>query len=394
MNDETDSFITKQKNIQISTGMRETAGSKTEKVPEFLCIGSKSSKFGWCTEILIRLILAVIFGLSALFIEPFLRYVEVHDWPRYNYPHAEPESIHPAVVFGVIVAVPIILICIVSIAGTGFWAKKYERNKVPKDKIKQYVHRRILTEWLLLILATTMAYLLNGVITDVIKNTYGRPRPDFLSRCFAPDNQDFRSGGNKGNLWVTLPSRTNNGSNTDLQLRALAEYGTSTGQSNVPFPYIEDVKAVVDYKDCINQDDDFLRRGGRRSFPSGHTSFSFAGATLCALYSFYWLGKFTTDIKMMSHVQLPGLSLRLTALFIWFLPAIYVGISRTQDYRHHPGDVFAGAFIGIVTTYFSFIQYFEISLFPVFKSKTGSSLGSYSRPPSTEQTNSNNETNI
>ena len=57
-------------------GMRETAGSKTEKVPEFLCIGSKSSKIGWCTEILIRLILAVIFGLSALFIEPFLRYVE------------------------------------------------------------------------------------------------------------------------------------------------------------------------------------------------------------------------------------------------------------------------------------------------------------------------------
>ena len=60
----------------------------------------------------------------------------------------------------------------------------------------------------------------------------------------------------------------------------MAEYGTSTGQSNVPFPYIEDVKAVVDYKDCINQDDDFLRRGGRRSVNQRHVIVSVSHMTI------------------------------------------------------------------------------------------------------------------
>lgn len=356
--DENTSFLNKPKfSVQVNM-----VTNKDDPVPSFNCIGTTSSKIGWFWEVFIRLVLTVIFGLSALYIDPFLRYVEIHDWPRYNYPHAEPETIHPAVVFAVIVAVPLVLISIVTIIGTKVWTTKYRRKLVAEKQIKAHVHRRMLTEWLLLILATTMAYLLNGVITDVIKNTYGRPRPDFLSRCFAPEDPIFRTIGDKENLWVTLPSRIFNVSNTVLQMKAVEDFGDA---EPISFPYIEDVKALIDYKDCINQDDVFLRRGGRRSFPSGHTSFSFAGATLCALYSFYWLGKYSSDIAMMRHVQVPGLSLRLGTFFIWFLPAIYVGISRTQDYRHHPGDVFAGAFIGIVTTYFSFIQYFNIRLFPL-----------------------------
>lgn len=169
-------------------------------------------------------------------------------------------------------------------------------------------------------------------------------------------------------------------------MEAVENFGNSRP---ISFPYIEDVKALIDFKDCINQDDVFLRRGGRRSFPSGHTSFSFAGATLCALYSFYWLGKYSSDIAMMRHVQVPGLSLRLGTFFVWFLPAIYVGISRTQDYRHHPGDVFAGAFIGIVTTYFSFIQYFNIRLFPL---KTIANSKPSDSTPQSEETDFNSST--
>ena len=57
-----------------------------------------------------------------------------------------------------------------------------------------------------------MAYLANGVITDVIKNAYGRPRPDFLSRCFTPtamdeEPEDVFVKANGPNLWLTLPSR-------------------------------------------------------------------------------------------------------------------------------------------------------------------------------------------
>ena len=65
-----------------------------------------------------------------------------------------------------------------------------------------------------------------------------------------------------------------------------------------------------------------------RSFPSGHTSFAFAGSTFCALYSFYWLGKIRSNT--IQFMKLPGYSLRISAFFLWLVPAIYVGISRTQ----------------------------------------------------------------
>ena len=48
-----------------------------------------------------------------------------------------------------------------------------------------------------------------------------------------------------------------------------------------------------------------------------------------------------------------------------YTPAIYVGISRTTDYRHHPGDVIAGALVGITMTFFSFVQYFDLTTFRV-----------------------------
>ena len=116
------------------------------------------------------------------------------------------------------------------------------------------MNSRIMSEFTVLLLAASMGYLLCGVFTDVIKNLYGRPRPDFLSRCFTPDN--FKSSGQ----WLTLPSRIHTGANTPEQLEAMEQ----TRNDPVPFPYIEDVKALVDTECCINQDEDLLRSGGRR----------------------------------------------------------------------------------------------------------------------------------
>merc|ERR1712193_320260 len=115
----------------------------------------------------------LIFGLSALIIEPFVRYVQPQDWPQHNYPHSDPESIPPEAVFVAIVIVPLFLLLIVIIFGrVKMWPVKY-KGKVNKN---QLIRQRICSEITVFFLASSMGYLLNGVFTDVVKNLYGRPR--------------------------------------------------------------------------------------------------------------------------------------------------------------------------------------------------------------------------
>jgi len=284
----------------------------------------------------------------------------VHEWPTYNFPHADPETIEPEVVFITICIIPLILVSICAIVQPG-WKKHYSSKK--------RIHRRIVTEFLLGLMAASLAYLLNGVITDVIKIAYGRPRPDFLSRCFTPtaisDNPNVTfTQANGPNLWLTLPSRQFPGGNTETQMEAIrrfGENGTDWKVGDVPFPFIEDVGALIRPENCINNQKKLLMKGGRRSFPSGHTSFSFAGATFCALYSYVWLGKISSQMNLgRTDINFPGVSFKLGMFGLWYIPAIYVAISRTQDYRHLPGDVFAGALIGTTTTLFCFVQYFSL----------------------------------
>ena len=112
-----------------------------------------------------------------------------------------------------------------------------------------------------------------------------------------------------------------------------------------------------------------LIKGGRESFPSGHTSTSFVGATIFAL----WL----VCIFEEDHYETQGL-----VVFIAVLPlmgAAYVGVSRIIWYffetlhfliwifalkAHHPIDVFVGGLIGVVISSVIFSSYYN-ALFPV-----------------------------
>ena len=137
-----------------------------------------------------------------------------------------------------------------------------------------------------LVLAVGFTYL----FTNIIKLSAGRLRPDFLSRCHPAQN-------------TTVFSCTGNAK---------------------------------------------LVREGRKSFPSGHTSYSFAGMGYLSLVL---LGHFTIP-------SLAGRSLKILVVSLPLLLASFIGLSRIFDYRHHWQDVLGGAVLGLSVAYVTYRQYF------------------------------------
>eukprot|EP00258_Populus_trichocarpa_P039542 XP_024455561.1 lipid phosphate phosphatase 2 isoform X3 [Populus trichocarpa] len=150
------------------------------------------------------------------------------------------------------------------------------------------LHHAILAGLLFSILVT-------AVITDSIKNAVGRPRPDFFWRCF-PDGKDVYD--HLGNV------------------------------------ICHGEKSII--------------KEGHKSFPSGHTSCSFAGLGFLSLYLSGKLKAF--DCK--GHVA------KLCIVFLPILAACLVAISRVDDYWHHWQDVFAGGLLGLVVATFCYLQFF------------------------------------
>ncbi|KAL3719458.1 hypothetical protein ACJRO7_004423 [Eucalyptus globulus] len=133
-----------------------------------------------------------------------------------------------------------------------------------------------------------------AVITDAIKLAVGRPRPDFFWRCF-PDGKDVYD------QWGNVICH---------------------GKRSV-----------------INE--------GHKSFPSEHTSWSFAGLGFLSLYL---AGK----IKAFDH---KGHVAKLCIVFLPLLVASLVGVSRLDDHRHHRQDVIAGGLLGL---YHCFLQFMGV----------------------------------
>jgi membrane-associated phospholipid phosphatase len=73
--------------------------------------------------------------------------------------------------------------------------------------------------------------------------------------------------------------------------------------------------------------------GSNDSYPSGHTSFSFAGATLIA-----------RELEDLNDTEWNPYELLL------YVPAVYVGIERVRADQHWASDVAVGAFLGTFVT--------------------------------------------
>lgn len=147
---------------------------------------------------------------------------------------------------------------------------------------------------LILGLATT------GAVTQVVKVTVGRPRPDAIARCKPlPDAHDH------------------------------AVFGLVTTA-------------------ICTETDAYMMKDGWRSFFSGHSSLSFAGL---GFLSFYLAGKLHLFDER-GHTGKAWIALApLTG-------ALLTAISRTMDYRHHWQDILVGSIVGLVFSYFAYRQYY------------------------------------
>ncbi|XP_064549726.1 phospholipid phosphatase 5 isoform X2 [Drosophila montana] len=153
--------------------------------------------------------------------------------------------------------------------------------------------------------AWTLAVCSNAVPTSLLKISVGRPRPDFFYRCF-PDG-----------------------------VMVLNETANAIGSSLLDFN-------CTGIPSVINE--------GRKSFPSGHSSFAFASFGFVTYYVGAKLHAF--DARGRGHTW---------RLFIAIMPLIVatlVAVSRTCDYHHHWQDVVVGALIGLATGYISYRQYY------------------------------------
>ncbi|KAF8959086.1 phosphatidic acid phosphatase type 2/haloperoxidase [Flammula alnicola] len=144
-----------------------------------------------------------------------------------------------------------------------------------------------------------LALSLTGAMTQIVKITVGRPRPDLIDRCQPP-----------------------------------------AGLTDPTF-------GLTSWTVCT-QTDFAIMNDGFRSFFSGHSSLSFAGL---GFLSYYLAGKLHL-FDSRGHTAKAWLALSP------FMAASLVAISRTMDYRHHWHDVLVGTAVGILFSFFAYRQYY------------------------------------
>ncbi|KAJ4374144.1 hypothetical protein N0V83_002885 [Neocucurbitaria cava] len=137
-------------------------------------------------------------------------------------------------------------------------------------------------------------------ITGALKNAIGKPRPDLISRCLI-----------------------------DAAKIDKTEYALQT-------------------INICTQTDNYILQDGFKSFPSGHSSVSFAGLFYLSIY-------------LAGKLHVLDAKGEVWRTFIVMVPALGAALitgTRIMDARHHPFDVISGALLGILVAWGSYRQYF------------------------------------
>ncbi|TVY13869.1 Diacylglycerol pyrophosphate phosphatase 1 [Lachnellula arida] len=263
--------------------------------------------------------------------------------PEISFPHVEKEKISTAVLVLCSLVAPAVIIFLVAIL-------LVPGPTVSKSTPKALIWRRKLWEWHTGWLGLALSLAAAFLVTSGMKNLFGKPRPDLLSRC-----------------------------NPDLANASL--YAVGEGLN------------LVSHTICQNKDNSVMN-DGFRSYPSGHSSFSAAGLIYLSLFLASKLGitipylspsAYTQDrsqfsafpsrasprsseqleepsghndaiIAARNQAAAPPVYLLAIAIIPWFA-SIYIASTRYSDFRHHGFDILFGYFIGTVTAIFAFRYY-------------------------------------
>ncbi|KAI1832116.1 hypothetical protein DTO027I6_9514 [Penicillium roqueforti] len=203
----------------------------------------------------------------------------------------------------------------------------------PKSPAAQYIRRKF-WEWNVGWMGLALALASTWTATQGLKALIGKPRPDLLARC-----------------------------NPDVA--RIAEFTVGgLGES------VRGAATLVSWEICRDRSSS-LRIDGFASFPSGHSSFSFAGLIyltlwLCSKFSvaFPYLPRYPIEDQSYSDdslsVRKRGAAPPVYLMLIAFFPtatACFIAGSRWFNYRHNGFDILFGAAIGLFFAYIAFNMY-------------------------------------
>ncbi|KAI1826765.1 PAP2 superfamily protein [Xylaria intraflava] len=233
---------------------------------------AKFQAFSFASDYLGFAAILTTYILIVVFVEPFHRMFYVNNL-NLAFPHAEIERV-PVwlnIVYSVVAPLGLVIVY----------------NSVYRASFHKH-HNTIL--------GLAVALALSALLTEIVKNGVGRPRPDLIARCKpAP--------GTKSDTLVTF------------------EVCTETNHHTL--------------------------HDGWRSFPSGHSSLAFSGLGYLAIF-------LAGQLRIFRGQNGLGRALLCLAPMVG---AAMIAISRCEDYRHDVYDVCVGSLLGFTVAFWSYRHY-------------------------------------
>ncbi|PKX94395.1 phosphatase PAP2 family protein [Aspergillus novofumigatus IBT 16806] len=273
----------------------------------------------------IFIVIVAVIGFGFYKVKPNRRPFSLTD-PSISFPYTENETVSTAVLMVVALIAPAAIIAITTL----LIPMSTKDQNVSRSSLWRYKLWEWNAGWMGLAVVCAWAWM----ATEGLKDLYGRPRPDMLARC-----------------------------NPDLSnITTYAVGGLGEKLAGAP--------TLVTWKICQNKSK-VLANDGFASFPSGHSSFSFAGLTyltlwLCSKFSiaFPYLGHSLLNQNPISpthgSIRKRGAAPPVYMLVIAFVPvavASFIAASRWFDYRHHAFDILFGSIMGAIFAWIGFRMY-------------------------------------